>query len=93
MSDAQKRFENDLSPEHVVYGMRELSALISEMFPEAVFEEVVDMYPNPQEETKITISKDYINNKLGSEFSVDDIENVWQRMKFQYEKNNYECFF
>lgn len=90
LSDAQKRFENDLSPEHTAYGMRELSALISEMFPEAIFEDIVDVYPNPQIENIITISKDYINNKLGSKFTTEEIENVWQRMKFQYEKNDDE---
>lgn len=90
LSDAQKRFENDLSPERATYGMRELSALIVEMFPEAVFEEIVDIYPSPQIENKITISRNDINSKLGSKFSIVEIESVWQRMKFQYEKNDDE---
>lgn len=90
LSDAQKRFENDLSPDHTVYGMRELSALISEMCPDAIFEDVVDVYPNPQKEIQITILTDDINNKLGSKFSTDEIENVWKRLKFQYEKKGDE---
>lgn len=84
LSDAQKRFENDLSPERAPYAMRELSALIMEMCPGATFEDSVDVYPNPQQEMKIEVSLEYINKKLGSEFLIDEIENVWKRLQFVY---------
>src|SRR3989344_958577 len=48
-TDARKRFENDLSPELAAFGMLELSALILEMCPEAIFEDVIDVYPKKQE--------------------------------------------
>lgn len=86
-TDSTKRFENDLSPELVPYAMRELSALLVEMFPEAVFEEIVDIYQKPQETKIITVSSDYINKKLGSNFSTEEVENVWKRLKFEYIKN------
>ncbi len=87
-TDSTKRFENDLSPELAPYAMRELSALIAEMFPDAVFEDVVDVYPEPQETKTITVTTDYINKKLGTTFSSDDIESVWKRLKFEYIKEN-----
>ena len=52
-TDARKRFENDLSPERTAYGMIELSALIYEMCPKAIFEDIVDIYPRKQEERKL----------------------------------------
>ncbi len=86
-TDAIKRFENDLSPVRAEYAMRELSATILEMCPEAEFEDIVDIYPEKEKwETpnKIEITSSYINQKLGSEFTDSEIENVWKRMKFEY---------
>ncbi|MCA9353847.1 phenylalanine--tRNA ligase subunit beta, partial [Candidatus Nomurabacteria bacterium] len=84
-TDALKRFENDLSPVRAEYAMLELSALIAEMCPEAEFEEVVDVFEDKDKwetKRKIEVSSDYINSKLGTNFSVEEIESVWKRMKF-----------
>ncbi len=85
-TDSTKRFENDLSPELASYAMRELSALLVEMFPEAIFEEIVDLYPQPQEVKNISVTAEYINKKLGSNLSLEEIEEVWKRLKFEYKK-------
>ncbi|MCF7831627.1 MAG: phenylalanine--tRNA ligase subunit beta [Candidatus Pacebacteria bacterium] len=85
-TDSTKRFENDLSPELASYAMRELSALLFEMFPDAVFEEIIDLYPNPQQPWTVMVDAEYINKQLGTDFSVDEIENVWKRLKFAYTK-------
>jgi phenylalanyl-tRNA synthetase beta chain len=70
-TDALKRFENDLSPVRAEYAMRELSATILEMCPDAVFEEIVDVFPDRDvwnTSNKIGISVTDINNNLGSVF-------------------------
>ncbi len=88
-TDALKRFENDLSPVRAQYAMRELSALILEICPDAEFEDIIDVFPDQVRwETirTIEVSVEYINEKLGSVLSVDDIEDVWKRMKFDFEK-------
>jgi phenylalanyl-tRNA synthetase beta chain len=84
VTDAKKRFENDLSPELVPYAMQELSALIYEMYPEASFEEVVDVYPNKALQKKVSVSANYINKHLGSNFSTEEIEDVWKKLNFEY---------
>ena len=89
-TDALKRFENDLSPIHTEYAMRELSATILEMCPDAVFEEIVDVFPDSDvwnTSNKIGISVADINNNLGATFSADEIESVWKRMKFDYTRD------
>ena len=83
-TDAKKRFENDLPQELGEYAMLELSALIYEMCPEAIFEDVMDIYPVKQKQNTISISADYINKRLGSDFSKDEIENVWKKLNFDY---------
>lgn len=84
LSDSAKRFENDLAPSHGDFGMLELSALISEMCPDAVFEELVDMYPVQQEVKTISFTTDYINNKLGGAITDNDIEKILQNYGFGY---------
>ncbi len=83
-TDARKRFENDLSPELAEYGMRELSALIYEMCPGAVFEDIVDVYPKKQPEHKLTFSAEKISKILGLEVSKEEIEGILKRYNFPY---------
>ncbi len=92
LTDARKRFENDLSPELAPYAMLELSALIAEMCPNAVFEEIVDTYPQKQEVKKLSFSAARIASILGLEVSVIEIGNILERYKIGYknEGDNFE---
>ncbi len=85
-TDARKRFENDLSPEMAEYGMLELSALIAEMCPEAIFEDIVDVYPKKQEECKLFFSAERISKILGLKISDREIEDILKRYNISYEK-------
>lgn len=76
LSDSAKRFENDLSADHAAYAMRELSATILEMCPEAQFEDVIDVYPNPEIHRSVTFSIAKINQYLGIQISEDELVNV-----------------
>src|SRR3989344_4768779 len=94
-TDARKRFENDLSPELASYAMLELSALIFEMCPEAVFEDVVDVYPNSQEGgfiRKLSFSTDRISKILGLKVSDKEIEDILKRYVINYaiKENKFE---
>ena len=83
-TDARKRFENDLSPELAAYAMRELSALIFEMCPEAIFENVVDVYPEKQKEKKLSFSANKISKILGLKVSDKEVEDILKRYNFKY---------
>ncbi len=91
-TDARKRFENDLSPTLAPYGMRELSATILDMCPEAIFEDIVDIYPAKQPERKLSFSASKISKILGLEVSVKEIEDILKRYNFEYnnEGENFE---
>lgn len=84
LSDSAKRFENDLSPELCTFGMMELSAFIAEMFPDAVFEEVVDHYKNVQEKKTISFTTEFINKKLGDNILDQDVEKILKNYNFKY---------
>ncbi len=84
-TDARKRFENDLSPELAPYAMRELSALIAEMCPEAIFEDIVDVYPEKQKERKLSFSAEKISKVLGLKVSDKEVEDILKRYNFFYD--------
>ncbi len=90
MTDARKRFENELSPELIPYAMQELSALIYEMCPSAIFENIIDTYPIKQKQNTVFVSVEYINKRLGTSFSKKEIENVWEKLNFKYKEENKE---
>ncbi len=83
-TDAAKRFENDLSPTLCEFGMKELTGLFIEMCPDAIFEDVVDVYPNPQLARTLSFSTDDVNKKLGTTISDGDVEAILKRYGYSY---------
>ena len=82
--DVTKRFENELTPELCSYAMTQLSALIAEMCPDAIFEEIVDVYPDPVTQRHVSFTTDYINTRLGTMISTDKIEKILDQYGYEY---------
>jgi len=90
-TDSTKRFENDLSPVYVPPAMVELSALFVEMFPEAVFEEIVDEYPtreNFEKKRMVVVSQKDVNRILGADFDVATITTAVLSLGFDYSETD-----
>ncbi len=90
LSDSAKRFENDLSAEHTAYAMRELTALFLDPLMhcgDAVFEEIVDIYPVKQEERKISFTTDFVNKKVGGNITNDEVEQILKNYNFLYKND------
>ncbi len=87
LSDSAKRFENDLSPELCTKAMFELSALLIELFPEATFEDIVDVYPKKQESHSISFTTDFINKKLGSTITDKEVETILKNYGYEFTKS------
>ncbi len=90
LSDSAKRFENDLSPTLCDFGMFALSALLVELFPEATFEEIVDIYPHPQKERIISFTSAQVEKYLGIQIPESEIENILNRYGYTYMKKEDE---
>lgn len=84
LTDAAKRFENDLSSDLAPYAMRELSALILEMCPEASFEDIVDVYPNPEQPRGLVFTATEVGKLLGAEVSAEEVENILARYEHSF---------
>jgi phenylalanyl-tRNA synthetase beta chain len=83
LTDAVKRYENEISPELAEVTMNEISDKIFSLAGGEV-EDIVDVYPKKPEQTIISISIDYINKRLGSNFRKEEIESVWRKLNFKY---------
>lgn len=88
LTDSAKRFENELTPERADLAMRELSALIMEMCPDAIFEQVVDMYPNPVVQGHVQFSTDYINTRLGTEMTIEIITQILTSYNYEFAEDS-----
>lgn len=94
LTDAVKRYENEISPELCSITMDAITEMIFTLAsgPACADMEVldiVDVYTKKPTQKNISISVDYINKRLGSDFSKEEIASVWKRLKFEYkEKEN-----
>lgn len=86
VTDAVKRFENDFSPEIADFAMSEISNFIKDSSPEAVFEKVVDVYPQKQETRKLYFSGEKISKILGVKIQETEIEKILNNFGYQYKK-------
>jgi len=83
-TDASLRFQNRPSPELAAYGMREVLALITDIAGGEVAG-VVDEYPAPASApAPVSTSLARINGLLGSDFSREEVENVFKRLALPY---------
>ncbi|MEI7689294.1 MAG: phenylalanine--tRNA ligase subunit beta [Candidatus Nomurabacteria bacterium] len=87
LTDAVKRYENEISPELCSLVMDAVTDMIYSLAQGEV-ENVVDVYPKKSESKSVKVSVDYINKRLGSEFSKKEIEGVWNKLNFSYKDND-----
>ncbi len=91
ITDAQRRFENELTPELAIQGLSELVALITEVAGGEA-EGHVDEYPAKFPLVKVSVSLSQINSILGVTLIDQEVEDILNRFHFKVEKtgNSYE---
>ncbi|MFH1201083.1 MAG: phenylalanine--tRNA ligase subunit beta [bacterium] len=87
LTDAVKRYENEISPELCGKVMDVITDLIYSLAGGEV-ENIIDIYPKKTEQKKVFVSVNYINKRLGSNFSKDEIKSVWKKLNFEYVEKN-----
>ncbi len=78
-TDASQRYQNRPSPQLCAYGMRDILALLKEIAG-GEFIGAVDFYPSPKQLASVTTTRSRINGLLGSDFSQEEILNVFKRL-------------
>jgi len=88
-TDAVKRYENEITPELCEKVMNAITDMIYALAG-GEMEEIVDIYPQKTEQRIVLISINYINKRLGSNFSKEEIESVWKKLNFGYKEKDKE---
>ncbi|MCC2631227.1 MAG: phenylalanyl-tRNA synthetase subunit beta, phenylalanyl-tRNA synthetase beta chain [Candidatus Paceibacter sp.] len=89
-NDSSKRFENELSPIEAENGMAQMSWVIKQLNPDAVFGDIIDVYPNPVQPWQVRVSPEYISKLLGVEVPESDMLEILRRMEIKVVKQGDE---
>jgi phenylalanyl-tRNA synthetase beta chain len=84
MTDAVKRYENEISPNICLGIMNQISSLIKETCPQASFEEIVDKYQQKREDKKVYLERDYVSQLLGIDIAKEEIEKILNNYGYDY---------
>jgi phenylalanyl-tRNA synthetase beta chain len=84
-TDASSRYEQGLSPELALVGMRQAVKLITEVMG-GTLEGVVDIYPEPQAPQYANVTVEKVNSVLGTHLTGADMADVFTRLGFGYKE-------
>lgn len=85
-NDSSKRFENEISTHVAPDAMRMVTDLIVSLAGGAA-EDIVDEYPQVEPVRTITFSADAINQKLGTQLSCSQINEILNQYSYSYEES------
>ncbi len=80
-TDASQRFQQEISPELCAYGMQQVVDMISAVAGGEV-QGFVDVYPSPQQPSKVSFTAAHTSKLLGIDVSVDEIKTTLSRHGF-----------
>lgn len=84
-TDASKRFENGIANNLVIEGLHMTANLIHGLCGTAHKGEITDIYPKKDIPYYVGISKEELNNILGTSYEDDQIEKTLKQLSFPYE--------
>ncbi len=84
-TDASSKFEKGLDPENAKAAIDRACALIEELGAGEVVSGMVDVYPNPVSSKRIKIDMDRINGLLGTNVSLDEAKEYFERLEIGYD--------
>lgn len=90
LTDSSKRFENQISPYMAGVAMEEVTALIAEIARsegDIKVGDVTDLYDGIAKPYKVGVSTGEINRILGAQISSDEVEEIFKRFGFKYERS------
>lgn len=93
LSDASKRYENDLPIVLSDKAMNEISLLIKEMCPSASFEDVVDVWnisEEKQKEKRVSFTTSYISKMLGVKIKDEEIDKILRNYHYGFRHHGEE---
>lgn len=92
-TDASIRYEKGLDTERVDQGLAEAITLFKQLFPNVKFTAYGDVYPAKTERAEVKITKDFMDTRLGKEFTEEDVKDTLTRLGFDvdFDGTTYTC--
>ena len=88
-SDASYRFERGIDPQIQRIAAERAAELMGDIAGGTVVNACTDEHPIKTEAKELTLRKSYVNRLLGTDFSIDEIENILQGLELELlNKNN-----
>ncbi len=88
-TDASFRFERGVDPNITIYALKRAAVLIKEIAGGNISSEIVDVYPEPVENFKITVSYSHIDRLIGKKIDHEDIDTILKALEIKItEKEN-----
>ncbi|MCK4468741.1 MAG: phenylalanine--tRNA ligase subunit beta, partial [Desulfobacterales bacterium] len=85
-TDASHRFERGTDPNGTITALNRAVQLIAEICNGNIIGNIIDEYPKPVPDRKITLSADSTNRRLGTKLSQNDIKQYLNSIEFKVEK-------
>ncbi len=82
-TDASFRFERGVDPELTLVALNRVAGLILELTEGTIGSEIVEFYPEKFQKKEFDLSVSYCNNIIGSNLSIDQIENILSNLDFE----------
>lgn len=89
-SDASYRFERGVDPQLQRIAAERSAELIAEIAGGEVLDSCSDVHPVKTEKKELTLRKSYVNRLLGTEFSIDEIQDILRGLEFDLVKKEEE---
>jgi len=87
-TDASHRYERGADPEGTVYAMKRAVSLIAEICDASIAQDIIDEHPLQSPSVEIDLNIDALNTRLGTDFSVDVIQEILESVEFNIEKTS-----
>ncbi|MEL7834496.1 phenylalanine--tRNA ligase subunit beta [Fodinibius sp. Rm-B-1B1-1] len=81
-SDASYRFERGVDPQLQRIAAERTAKLIADIADGTIVDACTDVHPTQTEQKELTLRKSYVNRLLGTDFSIDKIEDILSGLEF-----------
>jgi phenylalanyl-tRNA synthetase beta chain len=92
LTDASKRYENEISAEKGTYAMQMMVALIQKFAGTSETSVIAasDIYPERELQKKVSVSLPHIQSLLGVPISEQEVSDIFDRLRFSYSQSSFD---
>jgi phenylalanyl-tRNA synthetase beta chain len=87
-TDASFRFERGVDPNNTVYVLKRAALMVKELAGGSISSEVVDVYPDPIQDFRVSLSLTKVNSLIGKDLDADTVKSILQSLEIEILEEN-----